>query len=114
VAPAGTTGAAAKPPIHSTPFKRDNPGGVTLPTNPYPPGTIKHDEVEETDRKLLEYGTKLAAYNLEKAPLTDEEYMEQYHEYLDLNAELAEIILDYKDEGIELNVSPPAAPTRPG
>jgi hypothetical protein len=101
----------AKP---SRPFKQDDPGGVTLPTNPYPPGTVKHEDVEETDRKLIEYGTKLAAYNLEDPPTTEAEYEEQYHEYLDLNAELAEIILEYKQEGIEFTVGQPSAPTPPG
>jgi hypothetical protein len=114
VAPAGTTGAAAKPTIRSTPFKQDNPGGVTLPTNPYPPGTIKHDEVEETDRKLLEYGTKLAAYNLKDPPTNEAEYEERYHEYLELNADLADIVLSYKQEGIEIVVDSPSAPAPPG
>jgi hypothetical protein len=113
VAPAATTGAAARPPIHSTPFKRDNPGGVTLPTNPYPPGTTKHDEVEETDRKLLEYGTKLAAYNLKDPPTNDAEYEERYHEYLELNADLADIVLSYKQEGVEIVVDSPSAPSAP-
>lgn len=109
-----TTATASEGKIHAPTFKRDNPGGVNLPTNPYPAGTAKHEEVDETAQKLLEYGTKLAAYNLEDPPTTEAEYEDQYHEYLELNADLAEIILEYKQEGIEFTVDAPSAPGRPG
>jgi hypothetical protein len=57
---------------------------------------------------------RLLPYNLEDPPTTEAEYEEQYHEYLELNADLAEIILEYKQEGVELTIDHPSAPGHPG
>lgn len=86
------------------------PGGVQLPTNPYPRSDPRHQAVEDINTQLLTYGVNMTAYVNKPPPISQAEYMERYAEYSQLTADLADIVAGYKQYGIPFFVTPPPPP----
>lgn len=86
------------------------PGGVQLPTNPYPRSDPRHQAVEDINTQLLTYGVNVTAYVNKPPPVSQAEYMERYAEYSQLTADLADIVAGYKQYGIPFYVTPPPPP----